>query len=490
MRGDNLKKKSLGVNALLNSIQSILNLIFPLITFPYISRVLSVDGVGKYNFSNSFVSYFILLAGLGISTFAVREGAKYRDDREKISEFASRVFTINIASTFVSYVILFVTLLIVPSLEKYKMAILIFSIQIFFTTLGTDWVYIIFEEYGYITARNIAFKILSIVLLFAFVRNSGDYLKYATITVFASTGSYILNFLHAKKFCDIKIVWKFNWKPYLIPIFIIFGSTVSIQLYVSVDTILLGFLKSDYVVGIYGTSVKIYTLVVTLLAAMLNVTVPRIAFLIGQKRSQEFRKLFKKLVNTILAIAIPGVVGLFMIAKNIIILLASTKYLEAVSSLKILSFAILGSILNGLVQNCALIPAKREKNVLFSTTITAIVNILLNLVLIPKFSENAAAFTTVVAELLMFVMNCYFAKDIIDFIFKDKQLMKNIVVSLISCFGIVISCILCQQLINSVLLQLLVSVVASAFLYGASMLLFRNTFALDVISQIKLRLRN
>ena len=129
MRGDNLKKKSLGVNALLNSIQSILNLIFPLITFPYISRVLSVDGVGKYNFSNSFVSYFILLAGLGISTFAVREGAKYRDDREKISEFASRVFTINIASTFVSYVILFVTLLIVPSLEKYKMAILIFSIQ-------------------------------------------------------------------------------------------------------------------------------------------------------------------------------------------------------------------------------------------------------------------------------------------------------------------------------------------------------------------------
>ena len=160
------KNKSFGLNAVLNSLQSLLNLIFPLITFPYISRILSVDGVGKYNFANSIVSYFILLAGLGISVYAVREGAKLRDKREEFSLFASRIFTINIISTIISYIALFLVLFFSASLQKYSIAILIFSVQIFFTTLGVDWIYTIFEEYGYITARNIIFKIISVVLLF------------------------------------------------------------------------------------------------------------------------------------------------------------------------------------------------------------------------------------------------------------------------------------------------------------------------------------
>lgn len=485
-----MKKKSLGLNALLNSLQSLLNLIFPLITFPYISRVLSVDGVGKYNFSSSFVSYFILLAGLGISTFAIREGAKLRDNRKEFSKFASRVFTINMVATLTSYIILFCTLLVVHSLGRYRVAILIFSIQIFFTTLGTDWVYIIYEEYGYITSRNIAFKILSIALLFIFVRHSGDYLNYVAITVFASTGSYLLNFLHAKKFCDIKIVWNFDWKTYLIPILIIFGSTVSVQIYVSLDTVLLGLLKNDYSVGIYSTSVKIYTLVVTFLASMLNVTVPRIAFLMGQGRLREYQKLFTNLFNTILAIVIPGVAGLFMISQDVIILIASRKYLEAVPSLRILSFAIFGSILNGLFQNCALIPAKREKKVLLSTTVTAVFNIVLNLILIPIFAEKAAALTTVLSEVLMLVMNAFFAKDIVSFIFKDKKLWKNIAISLVSCVGIVLSGILCQQYIHIMMLRLIVTVTVSILLYGISMLVLKNTVALDLVKQIKFRLKH
>ena len=179
------KNKSFGLNAVLNSLQSLLNLIFPLITFPYISRILSVDGVGKYNFANSIVSYFILLAGLGISVYAVREGAKLRDKREEFSLFASRIFTINIISTIISYIALFLVLFFSASLQKYSIAILIFSVQIFFTTLGVDWIYTIFEEYGYITARNIIFKIISVVLLFVFVKHRNDYLNYIIISVVA-----------------------------------------------------------------------------------------------------------------------------------------------------------------------------------------------------------------------------------------------------------------------------------------------------------------
>ncbi|KAA9233518.1 oligosaccharide flippase family protein, partial [Lactobacillus jensenii] len=145
------RKKSLGFNGLLNGVRSALNLVFPLITFPYITRVLSVGSVGAYNFSNTYVGYFILLAGLGISTYAVREGAKYRDNREKLSKFASEIFAINLWSTVVSYVLLFMSLLIFRNLQTYLLFILIFSVQIFFTTVGIEWIYIINEDYSYIT---------------------------------------------------------------------------------------------------------------------------------------------------------------------------------------------------------------------------------------------------------------------------------------------------------------------------------------------------
>ena len=100
------KRKSLKINALLNTIQTIISMLFPLITFPYASRVLGVDNIGRYNFGNSIVSYFVLLAGLGISTYGVREGAKYRDKKKEFEEFVQNIFSINLYSTLLAYFLL------------------------------------------------------------------------------------------------------------------------------------------------------------------------------------------------------------------------------------------------------------------------------------------------------------------------------------------------------------------------------------------------
>ena len=157
-----MKNKSLGINAVLNGIRSVLNLLFPLITFPYISRVLSISGMGIYNFSGTYVNYFILIAGLGISTYAIREGAKYRDNLEKIEKFSDQIFSINIISTLVAYILLAISLIIFKNLNNYISCILIFSIQILFTTIGVEWIYVIYEDYTYITIRSILFKIISL----------------------------------------------------------------------------------------------------------------------------------------------------------------------------------------------------------------------------------------------------------------------------------------------------------------------------------------
>ena len=163
-----MKKRSLGINAFLNSLRSVLNLLFPLITFPYVSRILSVNGMGIYNFSNTYVNYFILIAGLGIATYAVREGAKYRDNKGLISKFASQVFTINIYSTIIAYILLLGSLVIFKNLHNYVSCILIFGLLIIFTTVGTEWIYTIYEDSSYITIRSILFKILSIVFTLYF----------------------------------------------------------------------------------------------------------------------------------------------------------------------------------------------------------------------------------------------------------------------------------------------------------------------------------
>lgn len=483
-----MKNKSLGLNAIFNGLQSMLNMLFPLITFPYISRVLSVDGVGKYNFASSINSYFLMIAALGISTFAVREGAKLRDDRKKISEFASKIFTVNLISTFISYFLLLL-LLLIPSLHRYIVAILIFSIQIFFTTLGVDWMYIIFEEYGYITARNIIFKVISIILLFIFVRNTDDYLNYVAITVFATAGSNILNFFHAKKFCDIKINFKIDWSKYLPPILIIFASNAAIQIYTSSDITILGFLKNDYVVGIYSASTRIYNVINSTLISVTAVVIPRLAMLMGKKRMREYYRLLKQVINIIFILYIPAILGIFMVSGDIVKLLSGNNYLRSVSSLRILCFALLFSALAETVNQCVLLPAKRENKSLISTIISAGVNIGLNFILIPIFSENGSALTTVIAEFTTLSLMIYYGRDILLGIFNDMRTFKNIEQIFLASIFVIVLCWCCQLFITNLILRLFMSVVSSGLAYVTILYTLKNEIVCDFVDQIKFNIK-
>lgn len=455
----NLKKKrSLGLNAVLNGLQSILNLIFPLITFPYVSRVLSVNGMGIYNFSYTYVGYFLLVATLGIDTYAVREGAKFRDDDIEMGRFVSEAFSLNMISTLVAYALLLLSLALFPILKTYYICILIFSVQLIFTTLGTNWLYVIYEDYAYITTRNIAFKVISIILLFIFVRSSTDYLIYAWITVFASVGSNLLNYLHAKSFIDFHFSLNTRWRSHLKPTLIIFASVISINIYGSSDNTILGLIKGNYEVGIYGVSVKIYTVIASLLTAILTVTVPRFSVLYGKKLFKEYQILLNKVINILIIFAIPIMIGLILLSKNIVLIIAGEKYIQASSSLAIIAWASLFSIFGALFVNCVLLPAKREKYLLKVTIITAIFNVLINLIFIPLWSYDGAALTTVLAEFLSVTMDIYYGRDILLKVIMRKALLKNILDSLVGCIFIIIICYIVNRYIESYVLALLISV--------------------------------
>lgn len=484
-----MTEKSIKTNAVLNSFRTILNLVFPLITFPYVSRVLAVDEIGKYNFSSSIITYFLLIAALGIDKYAVREGAKYREDRKAISKFASEVFSVNILSTIIAYVGLFGYLVFSRKAQSYLACILIFGLQISFTTLGTEWLYSIFEEYTYITIRSIVFKLISIALLFVFVRKPGDYLNYAAVTVFATVGSNTLNFFHAKSFCDIRFTFRIPWKNIITPILIIFASNVAIQIYVSSDTTMLGYMKDDYTVGIYSVSTKIYNVIKPVLAAALTVSIPRFAFYAGKNMRHEYDELMKKVLNILLIITIPSMIGLIMLSKDVVIIFAGKKYLPSLSSLRLLSIALIFSVFSTLFNQCALIPLKRERLSLISSTISAVENIGLNFILIQLFAENGAAITTVLAELTMAVMNYYNSRDIMGKVFKNKTTKINIISIAIGSVAIVVICYFASHYFSNYILQTVVSIAASVIAYIGVLLLLRNPIALVAIKDIKDRIK-
>lgn len=485
-----MKKKSLGLNALLNGTRSVLNLLFPLITFPYVSKVLSVEGIGIYNFSITYIGYFLLIAGLGIATYSIREGAKYRKDKDKMNRFSSQIFSLNMIATIIAYILLFGSLIIFRNLHNYVSCILIFSLQILFTTLGTEWIYTIYEDYAYITIRSIIFKVISIVLLFLLVRKPEDYLIYAAITVLSAVGSNLLNFIHAKNFVHIKLTTKTNWRYHLKPILVIFASAIAVTIYVSSDTTILGLLRSDYAVGIYSTSVKIYQITQGLLSALLTVTIPRLAFLWGQKCINEYNRVLSKVIDSLGMLVLPASIGLIMLSREVVLIIASEKYLPSVNSLRIISWAIIFSIFAWIFSDCVLIPAKRENLVLRNTIVTAIENIILNFILIPFMSYDGTSLSTVIAEFTVMIMNGYACWDIIKPVIFKKNTLKNLLDSIIGCVGIVVVCLLCDYGFNSLILKTVFSVVLSVIMYGAILILLKNKNAYSMLDRAKMILKS
>lgn len=392
------KTRSVKVNMVLNGIRGVLSVLFPLITFPYVSRVLNVNNIGRYNYSASIISYFLLLSGLGIEKYAVREGAALRENKSRLNRFANEMFTINMLSTVISYILLIVVMFAFPGMKAYWTLLVILSFQVILKTIGIDWIYSIYEDYLYITVRGIAFQILSLIMLFCFVHTAEDLNIYALITVLANAGSSILNYIHARKYVSLRLTKKIDWKRHMRPIMIMFAMSLTVTIYVNSDITVLGILCGDERVGIYSVSTKIYSVVKSLLSTILVVSIPRLSAQFGTGRLDEFRQTAKDIYSTLITAVLPAITGIIILSRPIVLLVSGPEYADASSSLAILGVALFMCRAAWFWGQCILVPMKKEGEVFKVTVVSAVLNLVLNLVLIPKWQENAAAFTTLLAE--------------------------------------------------------------------------------------------
>ena len=473
--------KSIKVNAILNAIRQCIAILYGMFTIPYVSRILGSDGYGKINFSMSLVNYFILFAGLGISTYAVREGARLRDDYKALQRFINEIFSINIISSILSLAILFLLCINVKKLDSYGDIILILAIQIIFITLGTDWINVIFEDYLYTTIRIIIVYFVSFFILVAFVKRSEDYLMYAVVVASNKIISNIINMFYIRRrYVRPKITIHTHFKTHIIPLLVLFFNALTISIYVDSDKTMLSIFISDSITGIYSVAVNIYVVIKTLVNAMTGVALPRLSKYLGENDTKSYNTMLSKMFHALLMIVLPCSIGLFFLSEKIILILSGNGFISGATSLKILAISLIFGTLSYCVVYAVLIPHKMEGKCFVASITSAVVNVILNFILIPIFSLNGAAVTTLISEIVVVAMNFFFAKKIVNisFLFDGLKslIFSNIVVVLI--------CLLVDYYIANVYWCIGVSLVLCFIVYFLLLFLFKDKVAYPIMHNI------
>ncbi|MCI6468992.1 MAG: flippase [Lachnospiraceae bacterium] len=475
------KKIDIKSNIFFNTIKTIFGIIYPLLTFPYISRVLLTENIGKINFGNSIVSYFSLIASLGVTTYAVRECSKYKYNRVKLGEIASQILSINVWTTLVSYIALGITLLTAKSLYNYRLLIIIQSSTILFTTLGADWLNTAMEEFRFIAIRTMGMQLVSVILMLIFVRSPEDYLVYAAISVIASSGANIINIFYRRRYCATRFLFHIDWKKHLPPILLLFSLLLSQTIYTSSDTTILGLIKGDYQVGLYSTSVKIYNIVNSVVASVAWVVMPQLSSEFEKNNYEKINELLKCSLNYIIILGLPCLIGLNTITKEIIILIAGEEYLCAALSLRILTISLACSFISGWIGNMMMLPAGKEKVCLKASVCSAIINVILNLWLIPIWGLNAAAATTAISEFIGIVIKYpYIDKNI-----KISGLRQMLEGPIIGAVCVALISVAIKYFIESEYLIAIFTIMISIAVYFGVLILMKNEFVLDYVKTIK-----
>lgn len=480
MKRKTIKEKSLKLNFIMNAILTMSSFIFPLITFPYVSRILLPVGTGKVSFATSVVSYFALIAQLGIPTYGIRACAKIRDDKEKLTKTVQEIFIINIVMSIFAYVLFFIALFSVPRLREDTGLFLIISTTIIFNAIGVEWLYKALEEYSYITFRSIIFKFIALILTFLFVKDQNDYVIYGGITIFAAVGSNIFNFINLHKYIRFKPLGNYNLKKHLKAISVFFAMSCATTIYTHMDTVMLGFLKSDIDVGYYNAAVKIKGILVSVVTALGTVLLPRVSYYVEKGMKNEFDHVTRKALNFILVIAVPLAVYFILFAKEGIFFLSGKEYGGAILPMQIIMPTIIFIGLTNIMGIQMLVPIGRELTVLYSELAGAIANLIINAILIPRMASAGAAIGTLVAEIIVWAVQFYALREIVVNIYKKinyLRILVALVLSSIVSIGI-------KNLDCSYFMTIMISGIIFFGMYFILLIIMKEPLVREIISNI------
>lgn len=430
--------QSVKVNYILNLINTGTQMLFPLITFPYVCRVIEADGIGQINFFQSIISYISLFTCLGIPMYAIREIARDRNDVVQMNRTAMEILLLHSMLTLVGYAIVAILCLAVPQIQVNIPLFLILSLTIFFTAIGCEWFYQGIEDFKYITIRGLIIKTVSVVLLFIFVKSKTDLLYYGCYTVFGVLGGNIFNFFRLRKYIQREniIFSELHIKRHIKPVLKVFSFYVVTSIYLQLNTILLGFLKDALAVGYFAAATKVVQMLLRLAACLGSVMMPRASHLIAENRENEFNHLIQKSYDFTLAISLPITIGLIFCASSLIMVLCGAKFDSSILPSQIIAPTILMVAISNVFGIQVLYPKGKINIVTLCCGIGAIADLILNLCLIPFFSYIGTSIAYLGAEIATTVSMYFIGRRYIPIIYFKKSHLTYVLGCVVMAFAL------------------------------------------------------
>ncbi|MDD5791445.1 MAG: flippase, partial [Erysipelotrichaceae bacterium] len=476
-----MKQKSLAKNSVFFVFYRLLNVIFPLITVTYVSKVILATGVGKVASAQNIVQYFVIIAALGIPNYGTRECAKVKEDKAKLSKLFSELFTINSISTLLCTIAYYVAINVLEFGTTERVLYNIVGITIILNFFNVDWFYQGNEQYSYIAIRSFVIKVLSMLTLFVFVRKPADYVIYALIYLLGIAGNNLINFFNLRRF-GIKLVVKdLDIVKHLKPVSIFLCTTIAIELYTMVDTTMLTFLCSEEIVGYYANSMKIVKIVIMLVAAIGGVLLPRLSYYQSKGMIKECENIVNKIFAIIFFLFIPCAMGLFLTADSLVPILFGNSFMGAITTLKIASFLIYALGFSNLFGTQVLLTFDDEKKLLLATVLGAVTNISLNALLIPSLQQNGAALASIASETIVTLATFFFARKHLNIRLNLKFVLKTIV----ACVVMMAVVIALNTILGNGGVFLVVAVLLGALAYFCVSLILKNEVIKELVTIVK-----
>ena len=381
----------------------------------------------------------------------------------------------------ISYMVLIILLFYVPKFRCEKELYVILSFNIILTSIGMEWLYKALEQYTYITVRSVIFKFIALIFMFFLVHKQTDYVIYGGITIFAASASNILNLINAHKFINPKPVGNYNFGRHLKPVLIFFAMSCATTIYTNLDTVMLGFMTTDTDVGYYNAAVKIKVILVSVVTSLGTVLLPRASYYIQRGELKEFHRITRKALNFVFLMATPLFVYFIYFAKEGIFFLSGNNYVGSIIPMQVIMPTLLLIGITNILGIQILVPTGREKIVLYSEIVGAVVDVIINALLIPVYASTGAAIGTLVAEFAVFVVQFYALKDEILNTFRQIHYIKILIALSV---GSIVS--LWVKILN---LECFFSLVISSLLffgaYGFVLLILKEELFLEIFNTIK-----
>jgi len=421
-------------NYLYNLSYQILTIILPIITVPYVTRIFTSEDLGNYGFYNSIVSYFSLFAMLGIGLYGTKQIASASD----VNSTFWNIYAIQLIASLISIFVYVIVILCIPTMSG--IIPLILFISLFSKIIDISWLFSGKEDFKKITLRNTVVKVVGVISIFTFIKNSEDlYLYILLIVVFDFLGQVVM-WVPAKKFIkrpsfNMKII-----KKNLHPIVLLFLPQVAISLYVVLDRTLLGLLGSYSDVGIYEQGQKLTSIIYKIVSSLGIVMLPRVANLLSERKEKEAQNMVKFSFILYNLIIFPMIFGLIAVNEIFVKLFLGKDFQDVKYVLYITTINVMLVGWTNILGHQVLVVRNKNKEFMLSTTIPAFVSVAVNIAVIPFFGYIGASITAVIVELLAFTIQWYYSRNIINKnLLFNKDLAKIICSSLVM-FGAVMLC--------------------------------------------------